>query len=71
MVNINKLRASMVERGINVDLLSVETGIPKDRLYRRFKNPEEITIEEADAIITALKTDCNGAISIFFTQLLA
>ena len=71
MVNINKLRASMVENGMNVDSLSTETGIPKDRLYRRFKNPEEITIAEADAIITALKSDCNAAIAIFFTQLLA
>ena len=71
MVNINKLRANMVEKGINVDALATETKIPKDRLYRRFKNPEEITIEEADSIIKALNTDCNGAISIFFAQLLA
>jgi len=71
MVNINKLRATMVEQGINVDCLSEKTGISKDRLYRRFKSPEEITIEEADTIIKELKITNEGAISIFFAQLLA
>lgn len=71
MVNINKLRANMVEHGMNVDSLSSETGIPKCRLYRRFKNPEEFTMEEADAIIAALGTDYDSAISIFFIPPLA
>lgn len=71
MVNINKLRGMMVERGFNVEKLSVETKIPKERLYRRLKSPDEITIEEADAIINVLNVSNEGAIQIFFTQLLA
>ena len=54
MVNVNKLKAKMVERGISVEELAKYTGLTKATIYRRFKNPNDITIEEADKLACTL-----------------
>lgn len=71
MVNVNKLRGKMVEKQLTVDGLSEKTGINRATIYRRFNNPEEFTIGEADAITTALELNFDEATAIFFNQFVA
>lgn len=71
MVNINKLKAKMVEREMNVESVAEKIGIDKATLYRRLKNPSEITIREADALAEVLEMTFEEATTIFFSQLVA
>lgn len=68
MVNVNKLKAKLVENGMTVEDLSNSTGLTKATIYRRFKNPNEITIEEVDRIANTLAMNASEAVAIFFTQ---
>lgn len=45
-MNVNKLRAKMVEVGMNVDQLAAAMHKSRDYLYRRFKNPDDFTIRD-------------------------
>ncbi len=71
MVNVNKLRAKIVENGINIEALANMSGINKATIYRRLNQPDEITIEEADKLVKVLNIDANEALAIFFTQYVA
>lgn len=71
MVNINKLKAKMVEREMNVESTAERIGIDKATLYRRLKNPNEITIREADALAEVLEMTFEEATTIFFSQIVA
>ena len=68
MVNTNKLKAKMVERGMNVEDLAKFTGIAKATIYRRFKNPSDITIEEADKLASTLDMNTDETRAIFFAH---
>jgi len=71
MVNVNKLRAKMVENGLNVETTAEKAGMNKATLYRRLNNPEEITIGEADALVSALDMSGGEAVAVFFSQIVA
>ena len=72
MVNIKKLRAKMVEHGINAEKLSQEMGIDKATFYRRLADEgETFSIREADAISTILGLTAEDVNSIFFSQFVA
>lgn len=71
MVNVNKLRGKMVEYEYNVERLANETNIDKAKLYRRFQNPEEFTIREANQIINILNLTPDEIIAIFFSKSVA
>ena len=71
MVNVNKLRAKIVEKGLNVERLSELSGINKATIYRRFNDPDEITIEEADKLVSALEMNADEAMAIFLAQCVA
>lgn len=68
MVNINKLKAKIVEKGMNVDDLAKFTGITKATIYRRFNNPSDITIEEADKLACTLDMNAEETREIFFAR---
>lgn len=68
MVNVNKLKGKMVELEYNVERLSNEMNVDRAKLYRRFQNPEEFTIKEANSIVTILKLTKDEIIAIFFSQ---
>ncbi len=68
MVNVNKLKAKMVERGMNVEDLAKFTGLTKATIYRRFKNPKDITIEEADKFVSTLDMNAEETRGIFFAH---
>lgn len=49
MVNVNKLKAKMVELGMNVEELSSQVGIDRATFYRRLaSNGEDFYVKEAD-----------------------
>lgn len=72
MVNVNKLKGKLVEKGTNVSELAKEIGIDKSTLYRKLRgNGEEISIKEANLIIKALNLNLEEVNSIFFSNFVA
>lgn len=69
MVNINKLKGKIIEKGMKVSALAENIGIDTSTLYRKFKNNgENISIKEADLIVKSLELTPEEAISIFFDK---
>lgn len=72
MVNVNKLKAKMVELEINADELSEKIGIDRATFYRRLSfGGQTFSIREADAICTELKLTREEVNDIFFSQFVA
>lgn len=71
-VNSNKLKAKIVENGMNVSELAAKIGMDKSTLYRKIANDgESMTVKDANAIVRALNLSSADAIAIFFSQLVA
>ena len=64
-MQINKLRAKMVERGVNVTELAKRIGADRSSLYRKFANAEKFTVGEAMKLKAALDISDREAIEIF------
>jgi len=72
MININKLKGKIIEKGLNTSGLAKVMGIDKSTLYRKFKNSgEDISIKEATLIVKALDLTIDEANAIFFNQFVA
>ena len=72
MVNVNKLKAKLVENGMNVEILSERIGMDRSTLYRRLSsNGDTFSIKEADKIIKELGLTKDEVNSIFFSQFVA
>lgn len=72
MVNVNKLKAKMVELGTNVDELSEKIGMDRATFYRRLSaNGQTFLIKEADAISKELGMTREEVNEIFFSQFVA
>lgn len=72
MVNVNKLKAKMVELGVNVDDLSGRIGMDRATFYRRLSaNGQTFLIKEADAISKELGMTREEVNEIFFSQFVA
>lgn len=67
IANVNKLKAKLVERGMNVETLADLIGIERSSLYRKLNNFEKITIGEALRIKQVLGLTDAEAIDIFLT----
>ena len=66
-MNVNKLKAKMVERGLNVSQVAEKIGIDRSSLYRKLNNQgETLTVKEAKAIVKVLNITPREAASIFF-----
>ncbi len=71
-VNSNKLKAKIVENGMNVSELAVKIGMDKSTLYRKIASDgESMTVKDANAIVRALNLTSADALAIFFSQLVA
>lgn len=69
MINVNKLKGKIVEKGITVGILAKEIGIDQSTLYRKLKkNGDDITIKEANLIMKTLNLTIEEANEIFFTH---
>lgn len=64
-MNMNKLRAKIVEREMNVEELATRIGITGPTLYRKMKIPMKITIGEAIQIKDVLELTDEEALEIF------
>lgn len=72
MVNLNKLKGKIVEKGINVTELAKMINVDASTLYRKFSNDgATITIREADLIVKFLNLTADEANAIFFSQFVA
>ena len=72
LVNINKLRGKITERGLNIEYIAKEIGIDRSTMYRKLEDSgEKITIKEASIISTILCLTPNEVNSIFFDDTVA
>jgi predicted transcriptional regulator len=70
-MNIKKLKAKIVEKGMNVETLADRIGIDRSSLYRKLNNFEKITIGEASKMKDALEMSEAEATDIFFSSTVA
>lgn len=71
-VNVNLLKAKLVERGINVSGLAKMIGLDKATLYRKLQNGGAgLLVREAKAIVQALQLSAQEATEIFFAHAVA
>jgi len=69
MINVNKLKGKIVEKGITVRILAKEIGVDQSTLYRKLKNNgDDITIKEANLIMKSLNLTIEEANAIFFSH---
>lgn len=67
MVNTDKLKGAIVERGMSISKLALLIGKSSSTLYRKLKNNgKTITLSEADLIVKALSLTTSEAEKIFF-----
>lgn len=66
-MQLNKLKAKIVEKGMNVEALAEMIGIDRSSLYRKLNNFEKITIGEALRMKTALDMTDAEASDIFLS----
>ena len=71
LVNANKLRGKIVERGMNVSSVSVAIGLNKSTCYRKLSGDCPFTIQDADKLVDVLNLTADDAKSIFFSQIVA
>lgn len=64
-MNMNKLRAKIVEREMNVEELAEIIGMTGPTLYRKLRAPLKITIGEAIQMKDVLKLTDEEALEIF------
>lgn len=69
MVNVNKLRGAIVERGMNIDMLADKIGMDKSTFYRRMQaNGDTFTLKEATDIVSTLGLTPDEGMKIFFAH---
>lgn len=69
MVNVNKLRGKIKEKGESVETVARAIGINPTTFYRKLRNDgKKITIKQADDITRFLGLDPIEATAIFFSQ---
>lgn len=71
-MNINKLKGKIVERGMNVLMISQLIGVDKSTFYRKLNSQgDTFTVKEVNLICKHLKLTKDEAISIFFANSVA
>ena len=72
MVNTNKLKGKIVERGLSITSLAEEMGINRATMYRKLANGgENISVHEANVMARYLKLSQQEAMDIFFGEIVA
>ena len=64
-MNMNKLRAKIIEREMNVEQMAEIIGMTGPTLYRKLKAPLKITIGEAIQMKDVLELTDEEALDIF------
>ena len=71
MVNVQKLKGVMTEKGINAEELSKRIGMDRATFYRRLAKSEDFTIKEVDSIVKELGLTMEETNNIFFADFVA
>jgi len=72
MINVNKLKGKIVEKGLSIEDVAKAIGINKSTLYRKINNNgETLTIKEANVICKVLGLCGKEAAEIFFNNSVA
>ncbi|MDU2491663.1 MAG: helix-turn-helix transcriptional regulator [Clostridium celatum] len=72
MINIQKLKGKIIEKGLSISELAQKIDINRATLYRKLKdNGENISIKEANLIVKELGLTVEEANSIFFENYVA
>lgn len=67
-MNVNKLKAKVVEKGINIETLASKLGISNATMYRKLNNSNnKLTVGEAVKIKNILEIQDSEAIEIFLS----
>ena len=66
-MNGNKLKAKIIERGLNVERFASLINMDRSSLYRKLNNSCRITIAEAMSMKEALNLTKEEASDIFFS----
>lgn len=67
MLNVQKLKGKMLEKGLNVKTLPADLGLSPATFYRKMKN-NSFEIREADKIVDILSLSGKEAKDIFFSS---
>lgn len=70
MLDVQKLKGKIVEKGKSVESVSAELGINPATFYRKLKN-NSFEINEADKLVDILSLTSDEAIAIFFSNSVA
>jgi len=71
MVNVQKLKGKIMERGTTQEALAKTLGIDRSTFYRKMRQGGNFTIKEVNSIVSALHLSKDEAMSIFFADLVA
>ena len=70
MLDVQKLKGKIVEKGKSVETVSADLGINPSTFYRKLKN-NSFKIREADKLIEILALTGEEASAIFFSDCVA
>lgn len=66
MIQMNKLKARMVEKGLSIAAVATAMGIDKSTLYRKFREPDKLCVGDVRQLAAILELNDTDAQSIFF-----
>ena len=66
-MNLNKLKAKIVENGTNVEAVADFIGVDRSSMYRKLNNFDKITIGEASKLKEFLNMTNEEATDIFLS----
>lgn len=70
MLNVQKLKGKIVEKGKNIESISAELGVNPATFYRKMKN-NSFEIREVDRLVKILSLNFDEASAIFFSDIVA
>ena len=68
MVNTNKLRGKIFEKGLNFGKLAAIIGVSPSTLGRKVRNVSDMTLEEVESICNVLEIPPSRMMDYFFTR---
>ena len=71
MVDVLKLKGTMVSKNINAEELAKRIGMDRATFYRRLAKSDDFTIKEVDCIVKELGLTMEETNSIFFAGFVA
>ena len=67
-MKINELKAEIVRNGLTIESFAEKAGITRTTMWRRFNNPNELTLGEITAMADVLNLKGDRVIDIFFND---